>query len=369
MKTYKNLLATLTLMLFVGVSAIFTGCEGPEGPAGPAGQAGLDGADGKDASVKCATCHADDKEDVNLAFAQFNLSGHANGVVYLSTAGRTPCSDCHSGDGFRAWTAGNGGKMGTSGIDCKTCHPIHKNLDETDWALRVDSKFNLLYHGSAASAEVDFKTGNLCATCHQARPYTRGTEGTDTWTRASATASYSRFGPHYGTAANVISMKGLNLIEGSTSYPTTNPHGNLAKGCVSCHMGEGSTVANGGHTFGMTIAQMTKVQTSTTCVGCHPSTIGTSKADEVKTLLAEYRQLLVDKNLLYNSTGKPGDADFDVLSEYAKLETAGVNRNVPKADSDALLNYLYIAKDRSNGAHNPFFTVAILKNGIEYLKK
>jgi len=366
MKIYKNLLATLTVMLFVSVSAIFTGCEGPEGPAGPAGQ---DGLDGKDASVKCATCHSDDKDDVNLAFAQFNLSGHANGEAYLSTAGRTPCSDCHSSDGFRQWATGNGGKMGTGSIDCKTCHPIHKNLDETDWALRIKDGFNLLYHGTASSAAVDFKTGNLCATCHQARPYTRGTDGNDTWTRASATAMYSRFGPHYGTAANVISMKGLNLIEGSVSYPTTNPHGNLAKGCVSCHMSEGSTPANGGHTFGMTIAQMTNVQKSATCSGCHPGTIGTSKANEVIALLAEYRQLLVDKNLLYNSTGKPGDADFDVLSEYAKLVNVGENRVVPSADSDALLNYLYIARDRSNGAHNPAFTVAILKNGIEYLKK
>ncbi|HOK14311.1 MAG TPA: hypothetical protein PK007_05245, partial [Candidatus Kapabacteria bacterium] len=61
--------------------------------------------------------------------------------------------------------------------------------------------------------------------------------------------------------------------------------------------------------------------------------------------------------------------DYNVLGEYAKLEEAGKRRVIPRSDGDVLLNYLYIAKDRSNGAHNPALTLAILKNGLEYLKK
>lgn len=367
----KKFLSTLALSMFLVVAAFVTSCEGPEGPAGPKGADGANGAngqDGKDASVKCASCHNDTLHNVNLAFAQYNYSLHSTGETWKSTAGRAGCGDCHSSDGFVEWTSTKtSGKAGIKSIDCKTCHPIHSTMTEADWSLRVNDPFTLIYKGSAENGNVDFKKGNLCGTCHQARNYARNSTENDTLTRASATAMYSRFGPHYGTVANVFAAKGLNLIAGPETYPTGNPHNNVAKGCVGCHMGSNPTAkAAGGHSFKMTVAQMSTIES---CKGCHETGIPTAKATEIKALLAEYRSLLVAKDLLYSSTGEPGSADYNVLGEYAKLATAGTNRVIPKADGDVLLNYLYIAKDRSNGAHNPNFTLAILKNGIAYLKQ
>ncbi len=349
----------------MAAAAFVTSCEGPEGPAGPAGTAG---ADGKDAQLKCATCHNDTLRDVNLIFAQYNLSRHNTGTIYLDEAGIIGCGGCHTGDGFReAVSLGKDdpASLATSKISCRTCHTIHNNYDQTDFALAITEGFNLRYKGDADDAAVNFKTGNICAKCHQARSYNRGGE-TDTWAVHSPTAPYSRFGPHYGAIANVLAMKGLNKIEGPEAYPTNNVHGNLSKGCVTCHMGSNpKNPAAGGHTFRMTVAQMSTIES---CKGCHSDGIPTARAAEIKPLLAEYRALLIEKGLLYSTEGEPGDAHYNVLGEYPKLETPGTARQVPKALSDVVLNYLYIAKDRSLGAHNPKFIYAIVKNGVEYLK-
>jgi hypothetical protein len=132
-------------------------------------------------------------------------------------------------------------------------------------------------------------------------------------------------------------------------------------------MGSNPTAPSaGGHSFKMTVAQMSTIES---CKSCHPSGIPTTKMNEIKTLLAEYRQLLIDKGLLVSTTGNPGDPNYNVLGEYAKLETPGQRRVIPRSDGDVLLNYLYVAKDRSYGVHNPSFTLAIVKNGIAYLKK
>lgn len=364
----KKFLSTLALSMFLVVAAFVTSCEGPEGPAGPKGADGANGANGQDAQLKCATCHNDTLKDVNLAFAQYNLSKHGTGEVYIEEAGRINCGGCHSGDGFREALAlgkDDPTSLATSKIGCRTCHVIHKNYDNTDWALSTSAGFNLRYKGDAADAAVDFKTGNLCGKCHQARTYTRGAE-TDNWTASGATSMYSRFGPHYGTSANVVAMKGLNEIAGPETYPSANVHGNLTKGCVSCHMGSNPTnPAAGGHTFKMTVAQMSTIES---CKTCHPDGLKTDKANEIKALLAEYRQLLVDKNLIISTEGEPGEEDYNILGEYCKLAETGKARQVSKELSSVVLNYLYIAKDRSLGVHNPRYVYAIAKNGVEYLK-
>ncbi len=366
-----NKFSTMLLGLAMAFSGFLMSCEGPEGPAGPAGTKGDTGAtgkDGKDGITKCQACHSDAAADVNLKTAQYNLSKHGTGEVYLEEAGRIGCGGCHSGDGFREAIAlgkDDPTSLATSKINCKTCHTIHKAYDSTDWKLSFSSAFNLRFKGLATDANVDFKTGNLCGKCHQARTYTRTPGDFDTISAASSTSSYSRFGPHYGTVANVFAMKGLNNIEGK-EYSGSNPHANLAKGCVSCHMGKNSTnPAAGGHTFQMSVAQMGEL---TECKTCHSTGIPTAKATQIKALLAEYRQLLINKSLL-DTTQALGEEGYNVLGEYAKLSAVGKKTAIKKADGDALLNYLYLAKDRSNGAHNPGYVLFMLQNGVDYLKK
>ncbi len=322
---------------------------------GPMGPAGKDGADGKDGNGTCATCHADNADDVNLIFAQYALSQHGKGIVYEEEAGRINCGGCHSGDGFiESVKLGQDDPVtvATSKINCRTCHTIHTEFDETDWALRVDKPVKLRHTG----AEVDFKEGNTCARCHQARTF-KEVQGADTVFITSGSSTYSRFGPHYGTPANVVSMKGLYHLDGPMTIPANNVHGNLSKGCVSCHMGKmASNPATGGHTFKMTAAQMTEIEE---CKTCHPTgdfAKGT-KAAEIKTMLAEVRSILLEKKWLDDSQSH----DYFAQSQDGNYMT--------KEQVQATLNYLFISNDHSYGAHNPTYVYAVMKNTLDFLQK
>lgn len=356
----KKLINLLSVALLLSAFFLMS-CE-KEGPAGPAGK---DGQNGKDANIVCGTCHSDTKTDVKLKFAQYDLSKHNKGVIYEEEAGRIQCGGCHSGDGFaEAASLGKDDPVAsaTSKINCQACHTIHNKFDSTDWALRITAGFKLRHTG----ADVDFKTGNICAKCHQARAYTRTTP--DTVKPASATSTYSRFGPHYGIPANMVSMNGPVKIPGSVAYPTSNPHASLAKGCISCHMNaDASNPAVGGHTFLMPIANLSKVTACTTCHDAATIAAG-AKMKENATLLAQYRQKLIEKKWLDTTQAVTADG-YQVLGEYfATPDKKAVVFQNPD-DVSVVLNYLYLAKDRSRGAHNPAYFQALLKNGLEYLNK
>jgi hypothetical protein len=358
MKRLFGLIIALSIGAFILLS-----CEGPQGPQGPQGPAGKDGKDGKDASLSCTACHGNDK--VDFLIAQYDLSRHNKGIVYEEEAGRLSCGGCHSGDGFAESIALNQDDpktKATSKINCAACHPIHEKFEyAADFSLRVKDPIKLRRSGET----YDFKTGNICARCHQARTHF-DIYGADTTIRATS-GNWTRLGPHYGTHANVFAMKGLYRIEGSTPIPSNNPHANLQKGCVSCHMGSLSTnPAVGGHTFKMTGSQFSEIQE---CKGCHADAsifTNTPKAKEIANLLKEYRQLLIDKQLLDTSQAITAEG-YNLLGEYLRATSQG--QKYTKEDFQVVINYLYLAKDRSLGIHNPGYVYALVKNGVEYLKK
>jgi len=358
-KFIKSLLSITTLILFLSIALFNSACEGPEGPSG---KDGLDGADG---NGTCGTCHSESADEVNQIFNQYHLSKHNMGEVFEYTAGRIACGGCHSGDGFaEAATLGQNDPVSkaTSKINCKACHTIHKNYNETDFALRISAGFNLRH----TNAAIDLKEGNTCAKCHQARPYTRTVPDT---IRPVGGKTYSRFGPHYGTPANVVTMNGPVKIEGSTAYPTTNPHLNLAKGCVSCHMGsDPANPAVGGHTFLMPVANLAKIPE---CLTCHDAAKVASGAlaKSVNADLATYRRILIDRDMLDTTQAFDHEGNYMVLGEYfATPDKKNVVYTNPK-DVDVVLNYLYVAKDRSGGVHNPSYIKALIANGLEYLNQ
>lgn len=335
-----------------------------EGPAGPEGQAGKDGADG---NATCNLCHGASATDVNLKFNQYHLSQHNRGIVYEEEAGRVACGGCHSGDGFAEAAAlgqDDAKTLATSPINCKACHPIHTDYTMSDFGLRIKSGFQLRH----TKASIDLGKGNLCAKCHQARAYTRTTP--DTIRAASATAAYSRFGPHYGTPTNVLTMNGPVKLAGSVSYDNiTNPHASLPMGCVSCHMGKDSlNPAVGGHSFLMPVANLATI---TSCYSCHPGGTQIKSGTLTKQVAADialYRRLLIDKGLL-DTTQAVTDAGYQVLGEYFATPGGKMKVYTNPQDVDVVLNYLYVAKDRSNGVHNPSYIKALVKNGLEYLQK
>jgi Zn-finger protein len=354
------------LVMMFAISLALLNCT-KEGPAGPAGKDGAHGADGKDGNATCGTCHSDKADAVNLIFAQYDLSLHNKGVVYSSVAGRANCSSCHTADGFmQAVKTGTPATAnGSAKINCKACHPIHDKYTMEDFAIRVTAqqKVKLLISGET----VDFKTGNLCATCHQGRSF-NNLVGADTTFKTTGTSTYSRYGPHYGTPANIVAMKGLYPIEGSVNIPSSNPHGNLEQGCVTCHMGKLSTnPATGGHKFQMTAAQMVEIPTCAT--QCHDATTltGTPKGKEIASMLKETRQILLDKKFIDISQTTGHDGNYQVLGEYFAQSKDG--NYMTKEEVQITLNYLFIAKDRSMGAHNPGYVYALVKNGLDKLKQ
>jgi hypothetical protein len=364
LKKFSMLVAMIALGLALSNCAK-DGATGPAGKDGANGANGADGKDGKDGNATCGVCHADNADAVNLIFAQYDLSMHNRGIVYEEEAGRIGCGGCHSGDGFaEAVKLGTDDPktIATSKISCRACHPIHSAYDESDFALRYNSPVKLRIGGN----EVNFKDGNTCAKCHQGRTF-NSVVGADTTFKTAGSTTYTRYGPHYGTPANVFSMNGLYAVAGPETVPTTNVHANLSKGCVSCHMGSNATnPAVGGHSFLMTAAQLTTVEE---CKTCHPggefST--TPKGKEIASMLAETRQILLDKGWLDISQTTSHDGSYQLLGEYFKQSKEGIT--MTKEQVEIMLNYLYIAKDRSMGAHNPRYVYALVKNGLEKLKQ
>jgi hypothetical protein len=345
--------------LSVSVMGFFSACTGP---AGPAGENGLDG---KDGSTKCASCHGENAKDVQFKFSQFETAKHNTGVIYEEEAGRLQCGGCHTASGFiEATSLGKDDPVSqaTGKLSCKTCHTIHNSFDSTDFKLRVTSGFALRQGG----AQVDFKKGNICAKCHQARAYAHNPGG-DTL-KASGTSTYSRFGPHYGVVANVVAMSGLEDM----GVTESNPHGNLS--CTDCHMGSNpSNPAAGGHTFKMPVADLAAAKTANPAnCACHGSAAEINKkggyVTDVTKLLADTKTKLLELGMLdlSQTTGAEG---YNVLGEYPAATKEG--KVYPAGDTKlkALVNYLFLAKDRSNGVHNPKYMKAMLQKGLEELNK
>ena len=202
------------------------------------------------------------------------------------------------------------------------------------------------------------KTGNLCAKCHQARTYTHTNDTYDS-VNASGTATYSRFGPHYGVQTNVFTWNGLEDVSGFTSV--TNQHALLAEGCVTCHMASvTNNTASGGHTFITTAALLTRSaefnQSTPKCSTCHDSAtiVKGDVAKQVKADLDKIRTFLITNKYIDTSNVTELRSEANErwhLGDY--FAATNVKKGIRRDTSQVILNYLYIWRDRSNGAHNP----------------
>lgn len=354
---------SLFTIFFIFFVLIVSSCTGPEGPAGPPGK---DGKDGSTGTAVCGVCH--ESSSFLLAMQkQYHHSLHYMGEAF-ATANRTTCATCHTHEGFReslitGLDTARAAIPHPTGVNCRTCHNIHTKYDSTDYALTYTSPVKFRHGGQT----VNFGEGNLCAKCHQARVVSPlPTVGGD-----SVTISNFRWGPHYSMNANILAGVGGYEISGPENYPSTNPHRTLIKdGCITCHMARPYGTFAGGHTFKMTYESGgSKFEHVVSCAqsDCHP---GATKFDidgkvtEIKNLIAQLRQKLLDKGLLDVTRATTPD---DVLNEYIMLPN-----NRPKKfsslEAGAVLNYLLVAKDRSYGIHNYKYTKALLVNTINALQ-
>ena len=347
MKKTKAVSIVLTWVFLVCVVSLFPGCEGEQGPAGPAGPAGQDGADG---TALCGTCHSISTKIVAVQ-RQYQASFHATGAN-SERGGSASCALCHTSEGFRQFVAGEEvtGVVNPSQPNCRTCHNIHTNYDETDYDVVVTGSVDIASSMMDASTTVDFGKGSLCVGCHQARTYGYELEvgGGD------FEVTSTRFGPHHGPQGNILAGFGGYEVSGSEAYTNSAHTTMVTDGCPTCHMATPYGVQAGGHTMKTGYEYHGEIEPNTAgCESCHAGIesfdIGNTQT-EVEELLAELAALLVEAGIMTEAGGSA------VKGTYSS-DVAG-----------ARMNYQMCLEDRSDGVHNPKYVKALLTNSIESLQ-
>lgn len=317
------------------------GCEGDPGPQGPPGPT---------AAESCFGCHGDTpgSSSINLSYiaAEYETSIHATGETFVRRTAE--CSGCHSHEGFLQRVASGAfptaTQTHTSRIDCWTCHAPHTT---GNFSLRTDEPVTFV----AGGGTVNYGTGNLCISCHQARAASPAVP-------AAATDSIkvtNRWGPHHSTMGNLLAGKGgffsathPAVNSGHSSEPTI-----VAKGCVACHMDTPpSGGMAGGHSWKMAYDDHgNETQFVDACTSCHPSATDFDVRDGQTTIAALLGQ--VQARLL--QTALIDSTNLCVPGYYSRSE------------AQAVWNYLFVLEDRSLGVHNTDYAEAMLQSALDFV--
>jgi hypothetical protein len=345
---------TITLLLGSALAMFIMACEGPVGPQGPAGTPGTPGAQGPagppgaagpagaDALNTCVQCHGQNATLLAIEW-QYRKSAHYE-TVYYERGG--DCMECHNHQGFIT-AAVNGQPLPPvfatpAPINCRTCHRIHTNFTGGDYALTKTTPVALKVGGT-----LDMGDGNLCGSCHQARPISPA----PVLGGAPVNITNFRYGPHYGPQANVFAQSGPFHFTGPATIPpaATNPHRDE---CSACHMVPGvvnnNAVSAGGHTFTLTYGADGSGQLVAACTRCHSSA---QSFDHFGGKSRTQAQLATLKGLL---------AAEGIMRADGYANTGTFDANVVAA----FLNWKYFYYDGSYGLHNPEYTDAVLRNTI-----
>ena len=326
----------------------------------------------------CLDCHGSEtKYPVRGARSQYLTSGHKN-LGNASYANSDDCQGCHTNEGFieRVKT----GKVDVkkfvrhpSEIGCFTCHAPH---DTGDFSLRKTNALTL-----ANGTKFDRGTGNLCASCHQARR----TPKDEVRARNIPTESW---GAHHGPQADMLS--GTNAYEYPGKKYSSSAHAALPQAsCVTCHMtlpnGRYSlSPAIGGHSFRIEgEVHENRVVNTAGCLtsGCH------GEMKQVKDMPYVDRKAPAD----YDGNGKVETIQQEVKGLYERLinkKGSGLLQKLspPLYDAKgkfiennktqypleavaALYNYKFVVEDGSKGIHNTTYALQLLMDSIKALDK
>lgn len=334
----KKILSLIASGLFLS-GMLLTSCEGP---AGPEGAEGPQGPAGENGIATCGQCH-DLSTDLYAKVIQYEVSGHAVNGNFARNAYN--CAICHTHEGYvdnlaTGLDSSVAALENPTPVNCRTCHKIHETYTSEDWTLRTVEP--VTFFNGVASA--DLGKGNQCASCHHSREFVYPVAGGD-----QITVTSTRYGPHHGPQSDVLNSNCFFLFTGSASYPTSNPHLNVANSCVDCHMAVGYGNQNGGHTFSMLRTDGVTLNTAG-CVSCHTST---TFAADVNTYKEEVAVLHDSLGVLLQGLGYL-NATLGTVSGTYSPEVAG-----------AMLNFKTIEEDKSEGVHNPYYVKAVLINTIE----
>lgn len=298
----------------------------------------------------CFSCHSDQNTRLVDAEQQWENSRHSTGSTLHEND--SSCKGCHTSEGFIARATGaviaNVVEDPTA-IHCFTCHAPHTN---GDFRLRWTTPPAL-----ANGTTFDLGAGNLCVACHQAR------RNVTTYVAGRVTLS-SRWGPHYGTQADmVIGSNGYEYAgftyERTAHRDATGP-ANGKDGCIECHLRATSQYVVGGHSFEMRananepLSGVTEVLNVGACTPCHGELDDFNGVDAVQDsvdlMITDLRARLVTAGLLDVTSGSP-------RSVTTNADSAG-----------AVWNYLVAKYDRSRGVHNGKYIKGLLRSASLYLQ-
>lgn len=307
----------------------------------------------------CSVCHDDGKYNRIPEF--WELSKHAVATSYPSGPGRESCVRCHTGKGFAQFVEGvptTNPYFDTkyTAISCAACHDPH---DATN-----DHQLRTLTVKLVDGTEIkDGGKGKICMNCHQSRraaddAYVSGT-------------SFSRFGPHYSDAADIIASS--NVYTFGKTFPRSNHLTVTQDACVDCHMAEGEKDADGKiklvgqHTFSMDTPD--DENNMNACAKCHGNTLGTSFED-VKFFLngnGDHDRNGVVEGLQVEIKGLLDKAVALLPFKTKNWISEDPTKDWTKVQLQALYNMKAIYYDRSFGIHNPKFIVSLLQESYRQI--
>jgi len=319
------------IFIIMGLAAaalLVVGCSGERGLQGDSGTA------------ECIQCHSDNTTIVAISH-QWENSIHAAGGNFDHN--NSPCADCHTSEGFVEFLAsGSGGSPeNPSSIGCFTCHEPHTNHN---FNLRTAEPVTL-----ASGAVYDKGLSNLCANCHHARP-------TSPLIGEPTSITSSRWGPHHGPHADILSGNGAYVFAGYT-YGNSSHTTGVTEGCPTCHMATAFGDLGGGHTMNVTYDDGEELVAGCNTSGCHSDLEEfnyNGVQDSVEVLIESLHTLLVEAGYVDSTTGLVRASSGSPLVLTA--DQAG-----------ALFNFYFFEEDRSMGVHNTNYAFDALNASIESL--
>lgn len=335
---------TKTVVALIAVAAIaivINACERTITETAPATTTG---------ASSCFACHDDNDTFLIAAEQQWENSAHASGLN--TNRNTSPCSMCHTSEGFKDELAGAGAGSypDATMIHCFTCHAPHTNGNFTT-RIGPDQPQSL-----ENGVSVDINGANLCVACHHAR------QDVDTYVSGSIRLS-SHWGPHHSPQAD--NLFGSNGYEYSGfSYRDMPAHRlGTADGCLDCHFRTTQNFRVGGHSFNMrasmpsefdpvTEEDLTEILNTAACFKCHGD-LDDFDVNGVQTRIVA----LTDSLITILENAGIVDADGHPLSVTVPQDTAG-----------AVWNLLMIEEGRSKGVHNPWWLEDLLVSSIMYMQ-
>jgi hypothetical protein len=367
------------------------------------------------ANLECMSCHGSTGAKYSLLGAKhgYEASGHAiNGNARYANA--EGCQRCHTHEGYIqyvrmgfdtakfddfAMPKGADGKPAPppfiaypSQPGCFTCHDSHMTGDFSLRTQKVDSSTKAVTNQKITlynKTVFDGGTGNLCASCHQARGDAKVV------IPAGKGVLTARGLHHHSPVADMLA--GTNGYEFPGKKYSSSVHYMMVKDtCISCHMAQpkgryGFSPKVGGHAF--TVAgdvHEAEVANVSTCMACHRDmkTVPAKKYNDTGFVLRdtvnftikaktdydgdgtiEYLQAevqgLLDKFVNKNGTGvmqTMANPMFTKEGKFANSKAAYTNDQL-----GAYANFLYVIEDKSLGVHNSTYAIQLLYDSLRAL--